>query len=166
MLFDIFIQLSFSYFATVAFGLFINVPRKALNAAGISGAVGWMTYWFLVQAGINAIPANFMGGLGVGLIGLVMSQYKRIPSTIFNIPGLVPLVPGASAYQALILLLSGEMDAANEKIFSVIMIGGAIAMGYVVSQLVSEQYFRHRRNKVLAKNDEQNLDHDLNEKPH
>ncbi|SUP60822.1 Uncharacterized conserved protein [Weissella viridescens] len=80
-----------------------------------------------------------------------MSQYKRIPSTIFNIPGLVPLVPGASAYQALILLLSGNMDAANEKLFSVVMIGGAIAMGYVVSQLVSEQYFRYRRNQVLSK---------------
>lgn len=31
MLFDIFIQLSFSYLATVAFGLFINVPRKFVN---------------------------------------------------------------------------------------------------------------------------------------
>ncbi|MBS0949572.1 threonine/serine exporter family protein [Weissella minor] len=160
MLFDSLIQLSFSYFATIAFGLFINVPRKALNLSGISGACGWMTYWFAMQFNINSIPANFLGGLAVGLAGLVMSQHKRIPSTIFNIPGLVPLVPGASAYQALIMLLSGEFMDANEKLFSVLMVGGAITMGYVVSQLISEQYFRYRRNRVLSKHDLQNLDGD------
>ncbi|MBM7617611.1 uncharacterized membrane protein YjjB (DUF3815 family) [Weissella uvarum] len=166
MLFNALIQLVFSYLATVSFGLFINVPRKALNAAGISGAMGWMVYWFAVQANLSDIFANFFGGLTVGLIGLVLSQRKRIPSTIFNIPGLVPLVPGASAYQALVMIMSGNVVKANEKIFQVLMIGGAIAMGYVVSQLVSEQYFRYRHNRVLSKNDEENVADDFVKKPH
>ncbi|KMO63754.1 membrane protein, partial [Lacticaseibacillus rhamnosus] len=41
-IFALLIQLSFSYLATVAFAIIINVPRKALNLAGWSGMMGWL----------------------------------------------------------------------------------------------------------------------------
>ena len=142
---NIIIQVVFSYLATVAFGLFINVPRNALNLAGLSGMLGWMTYWLIMKAGIDSIFANFTAGLVVGLLGLIFSQIKHMPVTIFNIPGLVPLVPGASAYQALTLLLDGRTVLGLDKLFDVVMISGAIAIGYVCSQLISEVYFHYRR---------------------
>ncbi|MCT6848504.1 MAG: threonine/serine exporter family protein, partial [Apilactobacillus kunkeei] len=32
------------YFATIGFGLLINLPRKALNMAGIVSLIGWLVF--------------------------------------------------------------------------------------------------------------------------
>jgi Uncharacterized conserved protein len=67
-LLKLFIQVSFSYLATVGFGLIINVPRRALNLAGWSGAIGWMAYWVLFEASAGRMVSNLVGGLVVGCV--------------------------------------------------------------------------------------------------
>ncbi|KMO57819.1 membrane protein, partial [Lacticaseibacillus rhamnosus] len=66
-IFALLIQLSFSYLATVAFAIIINVPRKALNLAGWSGMMGWLAYWLLMEAGIGRMMANLTGAFVIGL---------------------------------------------------------------------------------------------------
>lgn len=61
---------------------------------------------------------------------------------IFNIPGLVPLVPGATAYQAVRALVLGNFDQALSLTFRVAMVAGAIAVGFMMAQLLAEQTYR------------------------
>lgn len=96
----IFIQFSFSFLATAAFAIVTNVPRRSLICCGLSGAFGWMTYWICVQMGGSAAFGSLLGSLGVAFISDLFSKRLRMPVTIFNIPGMVPLVPGGLAYQA------------------------------------------------------------------
>lgn len=98
--FALLVQLLFSYLATVAFAIIINVPRKALNLAGWAGMMGWLAYWLLMEVGSGRMMANLVGAFVIGLCGIFFARYKKMPVIIFNIPGFVPLVPGAVAYQA------------------------------------------------------------------
>ncbi|KRO18852.1 threonine/serine exporter family protein [Lacticaseibacillus saniviri] len=136
------IQLSFSYLATVAFAICINVPRRALNFAGWAGAIGWICYWLLNTHGTGRMFANLIGAVAVGVCGIIFARIKKMPVIIFNIPGLVPLVPGATAYQAVRALALGNMDLAIQLGVRVIMVAGAIAVGFMVSQLLSELTYR------------------------
>ncbi|MFD1486165.1 threonine/serine exporter family protein [Lacticaseibacillus baoqingensis] len=137
------VQISFSYLSTVAFAIIINVPRKALNLAGWAGAIGWLVYWVLLyDLQVGRMLANLLGAFAIGLCGMIFSRIKKMPVIIFNIPGLVPLVPGATAYQAVRALVLGQVMTASKLTVRVAMVAGAIAVGFMLAQLLAEQTYR------------------------
>lgn len=133
---EIFIHCIFSYLSTVTFGIITNVPRKLLNACGITGAVGWLIFWFTKNLESGEIFANFLGAIGIGLVSIFFSRKKKMPMTIFNIPSLVPLVPGGPAYQAVRSIVLGDFIGGAHSIIKVIMTAGAIAAGFMVTSIV------------------------------
>ncbi|WP_348920033.1 threonine/serine exporter family protein [Enterococcus rotai] len=133
---EVLIHCLFSYLSTVTFGIVTNVPRKLLNACGITGAVGWMIYWSTKNLEAGAIFANFLGAIGIGLLSIYFSRKKKMPMTIFNIPSLVPLVPGGPAYQAVRSIVLGDYVLGFHSIIKVIMTAGAIAAGFMVTGIV------------------------------
>ena len=42
---DVLINLVFSYIATVGFALTVNIPHRVIHWSGICGCAGWMVYW-------------------------------------------------------------------------------------------------------------------------
>ena len=60
--------------------------------------VGFL-YWLANRIGVGRLGSNLLGALCVGILGLVFARIKKCPVTVFNIPGVVPLVPGVPAYQ-------------------------------------------------------------------
>ncbi|MBA1393819.1 threonine/serine exporter, partial [Lactobacillus sp. XV13L] len=115
----------------------INIPRRALVSCGICGMLGWMVYWFLWSfVGAGKVASNLIAALIIGLVSYWFARTKKMPVTLFNIPALVPLVPGATAYEAVRALVSGEFVNSIRLFFMVIMIIGAIAMGYMVAQVL------------------------------
>lgn len=132
------IQALFSYFSTVAFGICINLPRRALLWCGLAGMAGWQVYWMLFNFGSGRMLANLLGALAVGICGNIMARYKRMPVIIFNIPGLVPLVPGGTAYRAIRNLVLGNLNEASTQGVAVIMIAGAIAVGFMLAQILAD----------------------------
>lgn len=135
------IQLVFSYFGTFTFGLFINMPKKALNTSSLIGMVGWLLYWTIFNLGLGSILANFLAALLVGLLGIFYSLKKRMPTTMFS-TGLVPLVPGASGYQALVAFINAQTTVAVSKTIHVAMVAGAIALGYITAQVFADIFYR------------------------
>ncbi|OJG28136.1 hypothetical protein RU98_GL001384 [Enterococcus caccae] len=142
----------FSYLSTVTFGIVTNVPRKVLNACGITGAVGWMIYWSTENMDAGGIFANFLGAIGIGMLSIYFSRRKKLPMTIFNIPSLVPLVPGGPAYQAVRSIVLGDYVSGVHFIIKVIMTAGAIAAGFMVTGIV-ERLLKNLldKNKIVSK---------------
>lgn len=133
---EIIIHALFSYLSTITFGILTNVPRKALNACGITGAIGWMIFWLTKNLEVGEMFANFLGAIGIGLVSIYFSRRKKMPMTIFNIPSLVPLVPGGAAYQAVRTIVLGDFTSGAHAILTVIMTAGAIAAGFMVTSIV------------------------------
>lgn len=138
------IQAIFSYVSTVCFGVCMNVPRKALLTCGIGGMFGWQVYWVLFQLGTGRMAANLFGALVVGLCGSYLAKKQKMPVILFNIPSLVPLVPGGTAYQAIRNLVLGETLTAIQLLVSVIMIAGSIAVGFMLAQIITELSYRQK----------------------
>lgn len=147
---NLLVQFSFSFLASAAYAIITNVPRRSLIACGISGASGWMLYWFSVQLGGTAALGSLLGALSVAAVSFICSRMLKLPVTIFNIPGMVPLVPGGLAYQAVRNLVIGNYETAAYSAVQAVMIAGAIALGLVLSEVLNHNIrnFREKREIV------------------
>ena len=89
--------------------------------------------------------SNLLGAFIIGILGLIFARIKKCPVTVFNIPALVPLVPGVPAYQAVRALVDGETFDAETAILKVAIVTCAIALGMLLSTMFIEMFYRTKR---------------------
>ncbi|MEJ6347743.1 threonine/serine exporter family protein [Holzapfeliella sp. He02] len=135
---QVLINIVFSFLGTVGFAIVVDVPAKALPYCGFSGMLGWMVYWIGSNSGSGHLMAYLLGAFAVGILSIVFARTKKMPVIIFNIPAIVPLVPGVTAYQAVRQIVTGGIDEAMRLSFTVLMITGAIAVGFMLSQVCGQ----------------------------
>lgn len=133
---DLFVQLIFSFIAAAGFGFIFNAPRKMLIQCGVVGMVGWITYKLMLHAGVDTIQATFTGGFSVSLMGYIMAKMYKMPIIIFIVAGIIPLVPGGSAYDAMRHVVSNQYAEAIPLALKAFIISGAIAMGLVFAEVI------------------------------
>ncbi|MGX7205764.1 threonine/serine exporter family protein [Enterococcus pingfangensis] len=141
------INFLFSMFSTIAFSVITNIPRRAFLACGFTGAAGWMTFWILhtyFQQNIGI--SNFLGALMIGLISIFFSRIRHMPVIVFNVPSLVPLVPGGPAYMAVRHMMNQQFTESMEAVVTVLVTSGAIAIGFMFTNLIERALKRTRTN--------------------
>jgi uncharacterized membrane protein YjjB (DUF3815 family) len=99
------LDLLWSAVAATGFAMLFNVPRRWLGFCAALGAVGHAARWLLMQGGTSIEIGTLIGALLVGFLGYGLGRRLRVPTAIFHIPGIIPLVPGRVAYEAMIGLL-------------------------------------------------------------
>lgn len=116
-------------FATLGFAVWFNVPRDTLARVTLVGSLGYITRRVFIHLGHTPATACFWAALGIGLLGYEFARRKNEPRVIFTIPGIIPLVPGIPAYEALVAFFSGNISAGIENGVRASMILGALAAG-------------------------------------
>ncbi|WP_163654829.1 threonine/serine exporter family protein [Listeria sp. PSOL-1] len=147
MVLTILVQIVFSYIATVTFAIITNVPKRSLNACGITGTTGWLIFWLLTKLEIGNAMSTIAGAFVVAIASHFFAKYKKMPITIFNVPGIVPLVPGSLAYQGVRNFVLGDYNTAIAISVQVGMIAGAIAAGLMLSEIFNHSIRRFREHK-------------------
>ena len=137
-------QLATSFVASAAFGLIFNVPKRSLVQCGIVGMLGWALYVALTQQAVNVTIATLIAAGCVAVFSQIMAKLYRMPIIVFNVSGIIPLVPGGLAYNAMRSAVENEFDAALQLGTQAFMISGAIAMGLVLSEVINQAIRRSR----------------------
>ena len=82
--------------ATISFGITFQMPRRHYLACGLTGAVGWMVYIFCVELfALSPAIATLVATLPLTGCARFFAIRHKAPVTIFLLPGIFPLVPGA-----------------------------------------------------------------------
>lgn len=135
-------QFVFSFFGTIGASILFSIPRDSIIISGTVGALGWTTYTTILSKYSSPVAGTFFGALAVGIIGELLARHFKKPATVFIIPGIIPLVPGAGMYYTMLALIEKRfLDAANigtETLF----IAVAIAIGIVMSSSLSRSIKR------------------------
>ncbi|MDT2823025.1 threonine/serine exporter family protein [Enterococcus devriesei] len=141
------INFLFSMFSTITFGIITNIPRRAFFTCGLTGATGWMTFWILqTYCHQNIGISNFLGALMIGLMSILFSRKMHMPVIVFNVPSLVPLVPGGPAFMAVRYMMDQKFTESMEKVVTVLVTAGAIALGFMFTNLIERALKRTRSN--------------------
>ncbi|KFN00925.1 hypothetical protein DJ90_4536 [Paenibacillus macerans] len=138
------VQLLTSFIASAAFGILFNAPGRTLLQCGFSGMIGWIAYVLLEQradAVFSTVAATFI----VGVISLLFARYYKKPVIIFSVAGIIPLVPGGLAYDAMRKFVENEYNLAVQLAAQAFLISGSIAIGLVLSEVLGQLLIRYPR---------------------
>ncbi len=123
------ISFLFAFAATFGFSLLFHVPKKHLFTAALIGAFGWIIYSACTDYGYGKPFACFIAACFVGVLGDFCSRTFREASTIFVIPGILPLVPGAGIYYTMLAIIEGDIERMAQTGTETLLMAGAIAVG-------------------------------------
>lgn len=137
------LQILYGFLSSSGFGVLFNVPQKYLFKAGLSGAFGWASYLIMMRLFSSPGVATFVASIFIGMIGELFARKTKNPATIFIIPAIVPLVPGAASYRTIKAFIDGKNKEALE--LAILTAGLAIAISAGLFFVTS--YFRIKKKK-------------------
>lgn len=147
-----FVQLITSFVASAAFGMIFNAPKKSLFTCGIVGMSGWFIYLLMIDFGYDAVPASLVASFVVALISQFFARRYKTPVIIFNVGGIIPLVPGGLAYDAMRNLVENDYTMALPLAAKAGLISGAIALGLIFSEVINQLIRKSKQTqKVYSK---------------
>ncbi|WP_342515154.1 threonine/serine exporter family protein [Sporosarcina sp. FSL K6-1522] len=144
------IQAILSFLAATGFGIIFNAPRKMLFYCGFVGMTGWLVYSVANELSGDAMQASFLGAFAVAIVAHIFARRFRTPMIIFSVAGIIPLVPGGMAYNAMRHTVENDYITAISFASRAFMVSGAIAMGLVFAEVIIQLVFRSaaRRKKT------------------
>lgn len=128
-----------SFIASAGFGILFNAPKKSLIRCGFTGMIGWGIYfWLENEAGFDSVIATLIAAFVVALISQVFAKFYKSPIIIYVVSGIIPLVPGGLAYDAMRNFVINDYNVALQHAAKVFMLSGAIAMGLAFSEVINQ----------------------------
>ena len=125
------VQIISAFLAIVAFSYVNNAPRRFLLFCGIEGAVGWGVYLLSLPL-CGTVMANFFGALALAILAHIFARVFKAPVTVFLIPGILILVPGAGLFRSAYQLFLGTQSMAGYYMLQTLQIAGMIALAIFV----------------------------------
>ncbi|MBR5488079.1 MAG: threonine/serine exporter family protein [Firmicutes bacterium] len=135
---SLFGEFIFAFLGTLGFTFIFNVPLRHIPIASFVGGAGWVVFQIADAMGCGVAIACFFGACTVGLTSDIASKVYKEAATIFVIPGVLPLVPGAGTYYTMLAVIEGNLDQAAAKGIETLAMAGAIALGLLVMGTVMQ----------------------------
>ncbi len=111
----------------------LNVEKRLLAAVGLGGGLGYLVAVLATpNFGIPGYLQVFLGAVVVGFFAEWMARIFKSPALTFCIPGIIPLVPGVTAYRTMQLLSEQKWDEAAAAGFSTAASTFSIAFGLML----------------------------------
>jgi len=129
------------FVAAVGFAILFDVPPRHLFWAGLAGAVSTTSRWWAQEWGVPMVGASFVAGLSLGLVAQLLAHWRLSLSSLFAIPGYIPLVPGAVAFRGMLHFVKEEYDRGLADLVQVglVLVAVAVGMGAVRALMDSHQ---------------------------
>lgn len=127
-----------SFIAAAGFGILFNAPRNALIQCGTIGMLGWILYYSLVQQGMDVVPATTFAAMLVAILSHLCARFFQKPIIVFTVSGIIPLVPGGIAYNAMRHFVENDYNTAIQLSTQVMLLAGGIAIGLMFSEVLNQ----------------------------
>jgi uncharacterized membrane protein YjjP (DUF1212 family) len=123
--------------SSIAFGVLFQVPRRYMWTALVSGATGYAVT-ALAMRHIPEAPhvAAFCSSLAVCVLANALARTMDRPAQLFQLPGMILLVPGSFGFVSLGDLLAKKPEAGVQEAFTMALVGAALVIGVLVANVV------------------------------
>ncbi|MBR2941887.1 MAG: threonine/serine exporter family protein [Clostridia bacterium] len=133
---------------TLGYAFLLNAPLNTVLPASLTGLLGYVIYEVMFTLlGQGMIFSYFVGTVVIAVICEIAARIMRMPSTIFLLTALVPLVPGYTFYCAMLSIVEHNGDAVASYGLEAVQIVAVIAVGAAVTSTL----FRTMTMRALKK---------------
>ncbi len=127
--------------AVIAFSMQLNAPFREFPFIGLAAFVTQFFFMITYYKFYNILYATLISSIFLTIIVRIMAYNRRIPATIFLIPGFWPIAPGAFVYKATFCFINNNFLSGQEFVMLSVQIAGAITIGLSLVYVVPEKYF-------------------------
>lgn len=140
--------------ATISFAILFNAPQKEVICCGLSGALGWAVYYGMTQHNINSVFASLMATFCLTVLARCFAVMRKNPVTMYILPGIFPLVPGAGIYYTAYYMFIGNIEMSGNKGLETLEIAGAIVFGIIFGFGIPQWLFHKLSPQKMDMNEE------------
>ncbi len=135
-----------SFGGTLGYAFLLNVPLSTVLPASLTGLLGYVLYEVLVNLlGQGVMSSYFLSTVVITVICETAARVMRMPSTIFLLTALVPLVPGYTFYCAMLAMVQNDGAAVASYGLQAVQIVAAIAVGAAVTSVLFRMLTMRRK---------------------
>ena len=139
------VQVVGAFIAVVAASITFGVSKKFLMYSGLAGAVSWLVYLLLLKNNTNELIAVFAATLVSALLSHIFARALKAPVTIFQIPAILPTVPGVGMYRTVYYMIMGDKEMTGYYFSKTLQIAGMIAIGIFIMDTVFRTFMRKEK---------------------
>ena len=150
----IIVEFIVAMFATISFAILFNAPKKEVVSCGLTGALGWVVYYGMTQNAINSVLASLVATFCLTILARCFAVVRKSPVTMYLLPGIFPLVPGAGIYYTAYYLFIGNTEMSGFKGLETLEIAGAIVFGIIFGFGIPQRLFHKLSPKRIDINEE------------
>ncbi|MDQ0226639.1 uncharacterized membrane protein YjjB (DUF3815 family) [Metabacillus niabensis] len=111
--------------------------------------IGWVIYVILFEYSGDSVFASVLASFIIGVISQYFAKRYKTPVIIFNVSGIIPLVPGGLAYDAMRRVVENDYNTAISLAAEAFMISGSIAIGLVLSEVLNQIYRKATMKRIV-----------------
>lgn len=130
-----YVQLPAAFIGTMGFAVLFGTPRRYYLTCGLTGMVGWAVY-IILNSQFSLAGAAFFGALAVALTSTLLAVWRKCPTTVSLICGIIPLVPGGGIFWTAYHLVANHLRLAATTGFTAIKVTIAIAGGIIIAAAI------------------------------
>ncbi len=127
-----------SFTGAFAFGVIFNAPTRLLAICGFAGFTAWSTYTAVDFWLDDTMIASFIAAFTISVVAHLFARSLKKPMILFNIPGIIPLVPGSIAYRAMRSVVESDYASAMSYASQAFLVSGSVAMGLVFAEVLMQ----------------------------
>ena len=139
---EMLLQTLATFILTVSFCVILAAPRSEWIFCGISGIVSYLVNQLILTSGIHQILATLGATMALSLSSRMLAVLRRQPVTVYLMPGIFPLAPGAGIYFTAYYLIAGDMAAFSREGMKTLETAVAIALGIVFASGLPQKNLR------------------------
>lgn len=150
----IIIEFIVAMFATVSFAILFNAPKREVICCGLTGALGWAVYYGMTHNSIHNVLSSLVATFCLTVLARAFAVIRKSPVTVYLLPGIFPLVPGAGIYYTAYYLFVGNTEMSGFKGLETLEIAGAIVFGIIFGFGIPQGWFHRLSPQKIDLNEE------------
>lgn len=119
------------------FALFFGVEKKHFIWALLSAVICCVTYEIAYMLGCGVFMSAFIGAGFSASYSDIMAHKLKVPATMMIIIGILPLVPGAKLYYAMLGIVQSDLEMFNKNATAALLLAAGIAVGIIAVTAIS-----------------------------
>lgn len=137
-----------AFIACLGFCLPFNIRGIGMLLCCLGGAVGWLFYLLMQNAGANVYLSTFVASVVVSIYSESMARLRKCPTTSYLVVSYFPLVPGFTIYTAMTYGIAGDIDLFLATFLRTFGIAACIAMGTLMVSTALRIWQTRRRERA------------------
>ena len=127
----------FCFLAAGFFSLLISAPKKSIPISSAVASVGYVLYDIICIGFGHEVAAFFFGTLLISISSELLARVMRMPSTVFVVPAIVPLVPGVGIYMTMLHIVEDNLMLAAQRGTATLLNAAAMAVAIALGNVLA-----------------------------